>query len=282
MPLVPGEALGIDKVKDHIGYIAQGEQNMRYNILSVSEDAKTIKGEKKGFLTGILYLAPGSLSGKNLCPYSSPECRALCLNKSGLGRIYPHIQEARIAKAKRFNKNPKAFVRSLMLEIAALKVDASKKNLVPCVRLNGTSDILWEEIMIDGHNIFQHFPEVQFYDYHAHPGRVSREKNYHLTFSLKENNAVAAYKMLGLGQNVTVVFNVFRTKPLPSYFNFKGMILPVLNGDESDLRFLDPKGGYIIGLHAKGVAYSPNGKASKFGFVQAPDYDLAPSVAQSA
>ena len=36
------------------------------SLLSVSSDPKTIKGLKKGYLTGIQYLAPSNISGFNV------------------------------------------------------------------------------------------------------------------------------------------------------------------------------------------------------------------------
>ena len=33
---------------------------------------------------------------------------------------------------------------------------------------------------------------------------------------------------------------------------------PIYDGDDTDIRFMDPKGGYIIGLRAKGKAKKDN------------------------
>ena len=48
-----------------------------YRLLSVESDAKTIKGSKRGYLTGILYMAPATEADgvHDLCPMATDECR---------------------------------------------------------------------------------------------------------------------------------------------------------------------------------------------------------------
>ena len=89
------------------------------------------------------------------------------------------------------------------------------------------------------------FPDVQFYDYTKLANRKDLPSNYRLTFSLAEDNEVQAWAALTLGINIAVVFK----NRLPE--NFMGH--RVINGNESDLRFLDPM-GVIVGLKAKGKA----------------------------
>jgi hypothetical protein len=134
-------------------------------------------------------------------------------------------------------------------------VYAEKKGLVPVFRLNGTSDIAWEKIRFGSfRNIFEAFPTVQFYDYTKIAGRTV-PSNYHLTFSAADGNDADVVKAIDRGYNVAVVF---ADKKLPEQYNG----LTVFNGDESDLRFLDPLKA-IIGLYAKGKA-----KKDSTGFVK--------------
>ena len=129
-----------------------------------------------------------------------------------------------------------------------------KKDKLPCLRLNGTSDIQWETIQVNGQNIFEIFPDVQFYDYTKIPTRkVSDIENYHLTWSYSEANMKYANWFDKIAYNIAVVFN----GSLP--IHFKGR--EVVNGDETDLRFLD-KQNVIVGLKAKGKA-----KKDTSGFV---------------
>jgi len=228
------------------------------NLLSISQDSKTVKGEKEGYLTGILYLAPHKISGSNLCPKASPGCAAACLYTAGRGK-FSNVQEARIKKTQYFLTDRENFMLDLYKSIIKLIRKAEKSNLIPVVRLNGTSDLRFENIRFNYNGkhktVFQAFKTVQFYDYTKYPldsGRWDNlPSNYDLTYSLAENNQLEALELLLANKRVAAVYR----KKLPEiqYFNVNkvGITFPVLNADESDLRFNDP-GGYICGLNAKG------------------------------
>lgn len=170
--------------------ISDISESTKKNLLSVNADAKTVKGQKKGYTTGILYM--------------------------------------------------------------------------PAVRLNGTSDLPWENVKgADGKTIMEQYPNVQFYDYTKNPSRMDQyikggmPKNYHLTFSRSETNDAATMQILKDGGNAAVVFDTKRGRPLPTEWNgYK-----VIDGDETDVRFLDDK-STVIGLRAKGKA-----KKDTTGFV---------------
>lgn len=244
---------------------------------------KTSKGLKHGYLTSILHLAPADMSGFNVCPLASDGCKAACLNTAGRGGMFAGvstknstgeelrqdiltgalrnvIQHARIIKT-RWLMNPLtrlSFLKQLIQEVEVALRYAEKRNLAPCFRLNGTSDIQWENVKIGGApNIMTLFPEAIWYDYTKITKRLFSKtlpKNYDLTFSLSENNDTDARAVLAVGKNVAAVFQM----PMPSQF----MGVDVVNGDETDLRFLDRK-GVIVGLKAKGKA-----KKDTTGFVR--------------
>ena len=216
----------------------------------------------------IFWLAPADLAGAgNMCPHATPGCRAACLNTAGRGGMFKDggtnsIQEARKRKTLEYVHGRQAFLAQLHAEIAALVRKASKRGLIPCVRLNGTSDILWEHVKIEDKSMMQWFPSVQFYDYTKFPRRKHGLPNYHLTFSLAENNDAKACVALNNGVNVAVAMFVRKGEAMPKYFSIGGVDWPVLDGDETDLRFLD-KPGHIVGLRAKGRA-----KRDTTGFVR--------------
>lgn len=223
-------------------------------LLAVSSDVKTIKGEKLGILTGILYLAPANISGYEVCPMRTEGCTEACLYTAGMGK-FNNVKTARIKKTKMFFENRDEFLKILRDDIKSLIKKADKANMIPAVRLNGTSDIDWTRF-----DIMDQFPDVQFYDYTKVLSRLSKSipDNYHLTFSKSEINIDACKSALNLGFNVAVVFSTKKGQLLPtSYIGY-----PVISGDETDVRFKDPKGGFIIGLIAKGDA-----KKDETGFV---------------
>lgn len=234
-------------------------------LLAVSADPKTIKGNSLGVMTGILYLAPVNLSGFQVCPKASAGCAAACLYTAGRG-FYQNTRNSRINKTKWFFTERQSFMETIVSDIKSLIRKAKKGNMLPAVRLNGTSDIPWEKITVvkDGityRNIMQAFRDVMFYCYTKISGRNAalREPNYHLTFSLSENNDEEAMKALENGFNVAVVMNTKRKEAKPETWGG----FPVIDGDISDVRFFDPKGGHIVALTAKGQA-----RKDTLGFVR--------------
>jgi hypothetical protein len=267
--------------------------------LLTTGNPKVMKGTEQGFLTSILHLAPATLSGYEVCPSRSTGCTNACLNISGMGGIFKigedtnTIQQSRIRKTRWFFEDRKAFLLQLAKDISSAIRLADKHKLVPVFRLNGTSDIRWEN-----YGIIEQFDGVQFYDYTKLPNRRNLPTNYHLTFSRSESNEHYVPMAFDNGMNVAVVFRkdgakVKRiytlaerlankekrerqlatrdlTRPkkpykarkvdlswVPTTFYDK----PVFHGDNSDLRFLDPKGS-VVALLAKG-----NAKYDTSGFI---------------
>ena len=200
-------------------------------------------------MTYILHLAPSDLSGHNVCPKATAGCIASCLNTAGRGGMFKRgettnaIQKARLRKTKYFYEDRAGFMLDLAYDIMKAIKQAERKGFIPVFRLNGTSDLSWEKYEVPvfcTENIFELFPNVQFYDYTKVLGRkVAHIPNYHLTFSRAESNDNDVAQALAAGMNVAAVYD-----KIP-----EGMY----SADESDLRFLDPKVG-VIGLKAKGRA----------------------------
>jgi len=222
-------------------------------LLTVNSNAKTIKGNALGYLTGILYLSPARQAtgpnGPSLCPHASPGCLQACLYTAGRAGIFKAINESRARKTQALLADKAGFIEQLRKDIRELIRKATREGLIPCVRLNGTSDL-----KVEDWGLMEEFSTVQFYDYTKNPVRATRwinggmPANYHLTFSLSETNKDEALALLSAGVNVAAVFH----KALPS----AALGSQVIDGDLSDLRFLDPKQarGVIVGLKAKGKA----------------------------
>ncbi len=235
------------------------------NLLSVNADYKTSKGVEYGYLTGILYLAPyKTINIYNTCPMAEiAKCGNACLYTAGRGKMNS-VQNARINKTNWFYNDKQGFMLQLIKNINTLIYKANKQNLNPLIRLNGTSDIKWENIGFEYkgksyNNIMELFPDIQFYDYTKMPNRVNNNLpiNYDLTFSYSGVESYSKYVKEAINNNMRIAV-VFKNKSnIPDYF----MDMPVISGDNSDIRHIDPK-GHIIALYAKG-----NAKRDNTGFV---------------
>ena len=228
-----------------------------------SGNAKTRKGEKRGFITYGIHLAPSNLSGFNVCKDASKGCAAACLNTAGRGAM-SSVQRARIEKTHLFFTDKQRFFSMLWAEVDAAIRSATKKGMTPCFRLNLTSDLPWEKIKFRGSNIFDSFQGVQWYDYTKSEERACNfaagllPSNYHLTYSRsEESNVIELVALLQSQINVAIVF----ADKLP--LMWQGF--QVIDGDDDDLRFLDRR-GVVVGLKAKG-----KGKVDSTGFVLQPE-----------
>lgn len=230
-----------------------------YRPLLGYANAKTSKGESLGYRTGILYLAPANEAGiGNLCPMASKGCRDACLFTAGRGRM-SNVKNARVEKTLFWHRDREAFMLSLIYDIESLVDECKRTGMIPAIRLNGTSDIIWERQKFQGNTLFDLFPDVQFYDYTKIWTRFNANlpPNYHLTFSRSESNGDKVQWLIDNhpNANVAVVFSGDLPK---KYLGRK-----VIDADLHDLRFLD-KRGVICGLTAKG-----DGKKDASGFVVA-------------
>lgn len=217
------------------------------------ENAKTIKGESLGYITAIRYLAPANESGTNVCP-NAGACASVCLYEAGRG-AFANVKAARVAKTIHRLEHRDEHLVLAAAEIIRATKRASVMGMTLAVRLNGTSDLPGDALALA-----KQFPNVQFYDYtKLKTWRNALPANYHLTLSYDPQTvpAVECQKALAKGVNVAVVFDIKKGDALPTTF----LSVPVIDGDEHDLRFLDPV-GVVVGLRAKGPA-----KGSAFAVV---------------
>ena len=266
---------------------------IKLKVLAVGNDAKTVKGLKLKVCTAILYLAPANEAGRgNLCPHASQGCRAACLFTAGRGR-FDNVREARIKKTLRWFDDRRAFLADIVRDIQKLESYCRRHRLTPAVRLNGTSDIPWENVILpdDGCNLMDQFPSVRFYDYTKNKARAIKAAsckhplaspldkgrfpdNYSLTFSRAEDNRRQVAQVINAGGNVAAVYSADRYDRFT--WSAKGIARGlvhaqaetygadgprIFNGDNTDARFKDPK-GVVVALRAKGDA-----KSDETGFV---------------
>ena len=212
-------------------------------------NTKVLKTNRRqeGYSMKIMHLSPADSSGfGNTCGKESEGCASSCFRNSG-HFLHKNVRAAHDYKTEWFFKDNFTFRAALQGECSMHQYDSENVGMTPVVRLNGTSDIAWEEETPD---IFEQCKDTQFLDYTKHLSRMIRflsgelPENYYLTFSRSEDNWMECVDVLDLGGNVAVVF-----EELPkTYGTFE-----VIDGDEHDLRFLDER-PRIVGLLAKGKA----------------------------
>lgn len=225
-------------------------------LLGIDTNAKTIKGEKYGIKTAILYLMPAKQSGVQLCPMATiAGCEKACLFTAGRGAM-SNVMLSRLRKTLYFNQYRDIFMNQLHNELIRERAKAKRRGYKLIVRLNGTSDIRWENIAVSGYaNIMQAVPDITYYDYTKLANRKNVPANYDLTFSYSGVPDYAPYvaKAVANGERIAVVFRnrAIVERMLTNGETFLG--LPIVDGDNTDIRHLDPK-GVIVALYAKGKA----------------------------
>lgn len=216
----------------------------------LTDGKSNTKTAKNAMATYYLSLQPTDLNskGENLCKFSTKECRTACLQFAGR-QSFSNVVESRSRKTEFFVNYRIAFLVKLWNELHQL----NKKGKV-AVRLNLLSDVDWDKEFKAIHETWSldNFPAIQFYDYTKDHLKVmaNRVTNYDLTLSFSGHNWKPCEIVLkNKLANVAVVFK----KELP--LTYQGFT--VVNGDQSDERFLEDK-GVIIGLKyktPKGVKY---------------------------
>lgn len=238
----------------------------------LSTNPKVEKGLASNYLTGIMHFAAGdnarkivmndpsafgltearAANIKSVCPFASKDCLNVCLVSSGRGGMGANVSqfkinnttEARIKRQLQWQFQGEAFFTLLIIELVKMREMALKKGLKFAARLNGTSDIAFENIPVKiskdlaewinrnyrtkvkagtFQSIFRALPKIQFYDYTKIPIRMRLwirgevPPNYYLTFSMSEksSNRILCEEILKSGKgNVAVPFDTVPTRML--------------------------------------------------------------------
>ena len=217
-----------------------------------------------------LSLSPAKIGGYEVCPSASPACRAACLNECGNGYSLDNVQTGRLARKLLFFQERQWFLERLNRELWFYSQKSEFAGRKLAARLNVFSDIPWESF-----GIVDAFPNIQFYDYTKRLNRVGRVRpNYWVTASRSETNELECLEILGRGDNVAIAFadlekervtNKSQFQRLPKRWNgFR-----VIDGDKTDLRFTDPRGGIVVGLRLKAPTKAKRRAAIASGFAVA-------------
>lgn len=235
----------------HGDTVAARTRSEPLRLLSPFND-KSPKGEAHGFLTAMLYLAPAQVAGgKTVCPHSTEACRAGCLFTAGRGKT-PRVESARIRRTRWYHDDREGFMRALDGDLELLQTIADHAGLRLAIRLNGTSDVLWERETVGGRSLFDIHSRARFYDYtNTPPEHRKVPSNWHLTHSLADHPLARAVEHLRAGRNVAAVVPETEKAGAPDWFTVGDTEVRVVDGEAHDLRFLDPSPALVL-LKPKG------------------------------
>jgi len=212
-------------------------------LLGIDSSYKVAKGKKLKVVTAIQYLAPDRMVTSNtLCPNAERNgCSDACLKDSGrLGMM--NSQRAMISRTLFYLYMNDNYYRQLRYEIDKAYMTYGDDL---AVRLNGTSDINYKDIIKD-------YPHIQFYDYTKNRNMMmkNKNKNHHYTFS---GSMFSEYSIKELKQavkdklNIALAFNTANSKHDKLKIPHKLFGVELVSFDETDARFKDDDGsiGYL-------------------------------------
>lgn len=235
------------QIKKHIGVSYFG---------AVNSSQKTEKGKSLNYDTYIIYLSPSNLSGIQMCKHASDGCRLACLNGSGHALLRERAEgKANTIAISRLVKTwLVSFAREYAEKVICHEIELGRKKAKKsghnfAIRLNGTSDLYWG-------NVIKRFPEERFYDYTKNPVFLSlseKFENWHVTFSFSGQNDQHVKTALDSGFNVA--FPVVGKKEVEKLIESgKGYSM-----DKTDLRFLDSPGNRFGLLSVKETSGTQGG-----------------------
>ncbi len=257
------------------------------SLLSVKEN---LISQETAYLVGTLFLSAQknimnapyyginydekavNLQKVNLCKKATNGCAISCIYHQGILKnsdFSKHkMKQARIKRTLRFLIQREDFFNQLIKEIKALVRKAKRKDLIPCIQLNGTSDILWEKEKfiyedIEYKNIMELFPTLSFFDYTKYDILKSRKKlpkNYFLTYSRAGKHKgvlVDPWEDLKNILNNKIDVAIIFTKEIKDYIleNRKYNDYKIIDGDLYNCRIYDrvqreDERGLIIAIQA--------------------------------
>lgn len=225
----------------------------------LSESAKTEATEAHGgWLNRIVYLSPADMAGLGtLCPWATLACIAACLNTAGRGQ-QTGTQYARMCKTFYLYLDPLGFREDLLKEIASAERSAVKQGKRLAFRFDGTTDMGLIEYLLGFLG-----PAVDPYDYTKNKRRALRwAKDPRWSVTLSATSLQDAMDHGEAAPNMTLLVkakgetSIYKAKAEVERIVDEGLDWwhgPLVNGDLSDARHLDPAGALVL-LAAKGQA----------------------------
>jgi len=251
-----------------IGTKAQRKKLYGFSYLLSGSNPKVLKSLGYGCVNIICHLSPANSSGFQVCHMATCGCTKACLDTAGHGGIGDYqkspVHKARIARTRLLHTHPKIFLKILIQDIEYWQNKADKLGMTLAIRLNGTSDVIWETRVPE---LFNWYKNIQWYDYTKYKStqRKTIPGNYHLTYSRSEKTTTEDIKReLAHGRNVAVVFATSALLQEVIRTGYKG--IEVIDATLHDLRYTD-KVGVICGLYYKVASKIGAVVNEKSGFV---------------
>jgi hypothetical protein len=233
---------------------------------------------RRGWSTFGITLEPGNAAGLGTVCASAGICETVnCIAGAGRNR-FAKSKTARYKRTVLYKQHPAQFFAQVQAEITLWAIQQQAQGF----KLAGRPNVL-SDLPVMAQTLARAFPQVMFYDYTKHPRPASRRlENYHLTYSYSENTTAADLAhCVDHRVNVAVVFAVKKSERLPRSITLHGRRFAVLDGDVSDLRFLDKSDkAYVIGLrwkHSPGSA-DKLARAVEAGYVIDPQARFSPAT----
>jgi hypothetical protein len=258
--LQPLETIALRKTaRDTFRNISQSYGGGKTPTLLTGQDSSAkLSHNGADYWQAVQYLLPANQSGiVNVCPWSTAGCRSLCLSTSGrLG--FDAGQTAMHARVAFLAADSLQYLAQLLQEVARHARKATKKGATFVLRLNGTSDLLWDSVkglqdLVRKTAAAAGQPCMYFQDYSKRPAALAaaaKKEGWHVTLSATERHKTAADFLPGMA----VVVDIDRRQPLPAMF----ANMSVIDGDNThgDLRILDSQhdAAAVVLLRAKGKA----------------------------
>lgn len=241
----------------------------RIKLLSENSKLAKVPGVRgSGWIMRGLAIAPADVGGREACTWRSRGCTKACNGLFSGGNNMPNTRRAMIERKIFFFERREEFKAQLVEELHGLNRKADREGFRVAVRLNVSSDIVWERIWRE---LFDLFPGILFYDYTKASLRHRPElpRNYALSHSVCENSRYSDIReALESGRNIVAAFN--SSYVWGKHINAKGalprrlrivdreglredIVINCRNGDRHDLRLPLADGmGNCVALRGKG------------------------------
>lgn len=240
-----------------------GRWDSRRPLLSANSKLRKAPGKAGRYRAIGLAMAPANYSGRELCVWRTDGCTLACNGFWSGMNVTISTRLALIGRALLWNNFRSLFVEKLFRELSNFDKLCARNGVLPAVRLNVSTDIVWERLLPE---LFTEFPTLNLYDYtKALPKhRPTLPRNYTLCHSFNERTTSADVRdIVDSGRNVVIAFDSAYAPQrklwgaLPASVRFTNdsgldFELPVINADRHDIRLTAVDGrGVVQGLHGK-------------------------------